>query len=142
MIEVLSAYRFLRRMEVGQFLFMWEIATKLHVSEFPENMYLGVLFVKIRTSVLNLFLCGFRTDVLLAKYIFLVELKDCSPVRRSGYAKEYGCHRTRSSWSGRRMHARRACRAHARNPGSGSSSGLRNAYPVIVACNRCKVNDE
>lgn len=55
MIEVLSAYRFLRRMEVGQFLFMWEIATKLHVSEFPENMYLGVLFVKIRTSVLNLF---------------------------------------------------------------------------------------
>ena len=29
MIEVLSAYRFLRRMEVGQFLFMWEIATKL-----------------------------------------------------------------------------------------------------------------
>lgn len=53
MIEVLSAYRFLRRMGGGQFLFMWEIATKLHVSEFPENMYLGVLFVKIRTSVLN-----------------------------------------------------------------------------------------
>ena len=53
---MLSAYRFLRRMEVGQFLFMWEIATKLHVSEFPENMYLGVLFVKIRTSVLNLVL--------------------------------------------------------------------------------------
>lgn len=56
MIEVLSAYRFLRRMGGGQCLFMWEIATKLHVSEFPENMYLGVLFVKIRTSVLNLFL--------------------------------------------------------------------------------------
>ena len=47
MIEVLSAYRFLRRMGGGQCLFMWEIATKLHVSEFPENMYLGVLFVKI-----------------------------------------------------------------------------------------------
>ena len=56
MIEVLSAYRFLRRMGGGQCLFMWEIETKLHVSEFPENMYLGVLFVKIRTSVLNLFL--------------------------------------------------------------------------------------
>ena len=53
---MLSAYRFLRRMGDGQFLFMWKIATKLHVSEFPENMYLGVLFVKIRTSVLNLFL--------------------------------------------------------------------------------------
>ena len=24
----------------------------------------------------------------------------------------------------------------------GVGSGLRNAYPVIVACNRCKVNDE
>ena len=48
---MLSAYRFLRRMEVGQFLFMWEIATKLHVSEFPENMYLGVLFVKIRSTM-------------------------------------------------------------------------------------------
>ena len=56
MIEVLSAYRFLRRMGGGQFLFMWEIATKLHVSKFPENMYLVVLFVKIRISVLNLFL--------------------------------------------------------------------------------------
>ena len=56
MIEVLSVYRFLRRMGGGQFLFMWEIATKPHVPEFPENMYLGVLFVKIRTSVLNLFL--------------------------------------------------------------------------------------
>ena len=51
MIEVLSAYRFLRRMGGGQFLFMWEIATKLHVSEFPENMYLGVLFVKIRSTM-------------------------------------------------------------------------------------------
>ena len=55
MIEVLSAYRFLRRMEVGQFLFVWEIATKLHVSEFPENMYLGVLFVsKGQTTRLSL----------------------------------------------------------------------------------------
>jgi len=40
----------------GQCLFIWEIATKLHASKFPENMYPGVLFVKIRTSVLNLFL--------------------------------------------------------------------------------------
>ena len=119
MIEVLSAYRFLRRMGGGRCLLCREIATKLHVSEFPENMYLGVLFVRIRTSVLNPVFSGFRTDVLLKIYIFLVELKDCSPVRRQRIPKGMAGHRTRSSWSGRRMHARRACRAHARNPGSG-----------------------
>ena len=80
MIEVLSAYRFLRRMGDGQFLFMWKIATKLHVSEFPENMYLGVLFVKIRTSVLNLFLVD------SGRMCYLIAV----PYAGSGYAKEYG----------------------------------------------------
>lgn len=87
---MLSAYRFLRRMEVGQFLFMWEIATKLHVSEFPENMYLGVLFVKIRTSVLKLFLVDPGRMCYLQNIYFQLNLKIAAPYAGSGYAKEYG----------------------------------------------------
>lgn len=81
--------------------------------------------------------------MLLAKYIFLVELKDCSPVRRQRIRK--------GVWlaialallgaGGERMLAALV----EPMPGiqdQGVGSGLWNAYPVIVACNRCKVNDE
>ena len=81
--------------------------------------------------------------MLLAKYIFLVELKDCSPVRRQRIRK--------GVWlaialallgaGGERVLAALV----EPMPGiqdQGVGSGLRNAYPVIVARNRCKVNDE
>ncbi len=49
-------------------------------------MYLGVLFVKIRTSVLNLFLVD-QDGYVTCKNIFLVEFKDRSPVRRQRIRK-------------------------------------------------------
>lgn len=86
---------------------------------------------------------GSRTDVFLAKYIFLVELKDCSPVRRQRIRK--------GVWlaialallgaGGERMLAA-LVEPMLGIQDQGVGSGLRNAYPVIVACNRCKVNDE
>ena len=68
MIEVLSAYRFLRRMGGGQCLFMWEI----------------------RTSVLKLFLVDPGRMCYLQNIYFQLNLKIAAPYAGSGYAKEYG----------------------------------------------------
>ena len=68
MIEVLSAYRFLRRMGGGQCLFMW----------------------KIRTSVLKLFLVDPGRMCYLQNIYFQLNLKIAAPYAGSGYAKEYG----------------------------------------------------
>ena len=86
---------------------------------------------------------GSRTDVLLAKYIFLVELKDCSPVRRQRIRK--------GVWlaialallgaGGERMLAALV----EPMPGiqnQGVGSGFRNAYPVIITGNRREVDDK
>ena len=135
MIEVLSAYRFLRRMEVGQFLFMWEIATKLHVSGCAvcENQ-------NIRPEPV---FSGFRTDVLLAKHIFLVELKDRSPVCRQRIRE--------GVWlaialallgAGGECMLAALVEPMLGIQDQGVGSGLRNAYPVILSCNRREVDNK
>ena len=86
---------------------------------------------------------GSRTDMLLAKHIFLVEFKDRSPVCRQRI-REGG----RLAIALALLGAGGECMLAALvEPmlgiqDQGVGSGLRNAYPVIVACNRCKVNDE
>ena len=81
--------------------------------------------------------------MLLAKHIFLVELKDRSPVCRQRIREGIGLAIALAL-----LGAGGECMLAALvepMPGiqnQGVDSGFRNAYPVIVACNRCKVNDE
>ena len=79
----------------------------------------------------------------LAKYIFLVELKDCSPVRRQRIRK--------GVWLAialALLGAGGECMLAAfvepmlGIQDQGVGSGLRNAYPVIVAGDRCEIDDK
>ena len=81
--------------------------------------------------------------MLLAKHIFSVELKDRSPICRQRIREgvRLAIALALLGAGGERMLAALV----EPMPGiqdQGVGSGLWNAYPVIVACNRCKVNDE
>lgn len=86
---------------------------------------------------------GSRTDMLLAKHIFLVEFKDRSPVCRQRIRK--GVWLTIAlallGAGGERMLAALV----EPMPGiqnQGVGSGFRNAYPVIITGNRREVDDK
>ena len=81
--------------------------------------------------------------MLLAKHIFLVELKDRSPVCRQRIRE--------GVWlaialallgAGGECVLAALVEPMLGIQDQGVGSGFRNAYPVIIACNRCKVNDE
>lgn len=86
---------------------------------------------------------GSGTDVLLAKHIFLVELKDCSSVCRQRIREGIGLTIAFTLFgAGGECVLAALVESMLGIQDQGVGSGLRNAHPVIVACNRCKVNDE
>ena len=121
MIEALSAYHFLRGMGGGQCLFVWK-----NQNIRPEPDF-----------------AGFRADVLLTGYIFLVELKDRSPIRRQRIRE--------GVWlavalallgTGGEGVLAAFVESVFGIQDQGVGSGFRNAYPVIIAGNRSEVDDE